>query len=457
MFLSVSTTHKPATDLGFLLMKHPDRVHEFELSFGKATVFFPQSGEACCEAALVLDVDPVGLVRGRGTSDGLLDQYVNDRPYAASSFLSVALNRAFRSAMAGNSRERPELAATPIPLEIRLTPLPVRGPEALVRELFEPLGWTVGLDFIPGELKPSRYADLRLTGTLTLADALNHLYVLIPVLDADKHYWIGEDEVDKLIAKGGSWLQTHPARETITSRYLKRRRVLVRAALAKLAPEETEEAEAAQPRESREEKLEAPLRLHDIRLDAVAAALAATGASVVADLGCGEGKLIGRLIKSRQFKTIIGLDASSQSLQRAGEKLRLGEPRGPQEGRVQLLHGALTYRDARWHAAEAVALVEVIEHLDPDRLPALAEVIFGTARTKTVILTTPNADHNVLFENLAAGAFRHPDHRFEWTRAQMRAWAEGIENRYGYRADHSELGESHAEFGAPSQMVVFTR
>ncbi|GLS17467.1 3' terminal RNA ribose 2'-O-methyltransferase Hen1 [Labrys miyagiensis] len=457
MFLSVITTHRPATDLGFLLMKHPDRVHEFELSFGKASVFFPQADEACCEAVLALDIDPVGLVRGRGAGDGLLDHYVNDRPYAASSFLSVALNRAFRSAMAGSSRERAELAATPIPLAIRLTPLPVRGGEALVRELFEPLGWTVELDFIPAANGPSRYADLKLSGTLTLAEAFNHLYVLIPVLDADKHYWIGDDEVDKLVAKGGAWLQKHPAIETITSRYLKRRRGLVRAALAKLAPEEIEATEAPQAKESREEKIEAPLRLHDIRLDAVADRLEATGATIIADLGCGEGRLLQRLLRKRQFKTIIGLDASSQSLQRAREKLKLDLSGGPPEGRVKLLHGALTYRDERWHTAEAVALVEVIEHLDPDRLPHLAEIVFGAARPRTVVITTPNADYNALFENLRAGAFRHPDHRFEWTRAEMQAWATGIEARYGYRAEHSGLGEADPQHGAPSQMVVFTR
>ena len=126
MFLSLATTHRPATELGFLLMKHPDRTHEVDLGFGKAIVLFPESSQERCEAALILDIDPIGLVRGRGAGDGLLDQYVNDRPYAASSFLSVALNKVFRTAMSGSSRERPELAATQIPLEIVVTPLPAR-------------------------------------------------------------------------------------------------------------------------------------------------------------------------------------------------------------------------------------------------------------------------------------------------------------------------------------------
>lgn len=458
MYLSLATTHQPATDLGFLLMKHPDRVHEVDLSFGRAVVFFPEANAERCEAVLALDVDPVGLVRGRGSADGLLDQYVNDRPYAASSFLSVALNRIYRSAMAGSSRERPELAATAIPLEIAIKPLPVRGSTDLVHALFEPLGWAVEVVRIASDDRPSRYVELRLTGTMRLHDALSHLYVLIPVLDEDKHYWVGDDEVEKLLAKGEAWLPSHPARDLIARRYLKNRRNLVRTALARLSPDAGEAEATTRPDEpGREELLEAPLRLHDRRLDAVAAVLAESGAAVVADLGCGEGRLLERLVRDRRFERIIGLDASARSLERAAGRLKFGQPGGPPEGRLTLLHGALTYRDERWHGADAAVLVEVVEHLDPDRLPALADVVFRAARPKTVVVTTPNADHNALFPALAAGAFRHPDHRFEWSRAEFRAWVAGIEERYGYRAALAGIGEDHPEFGPVSQMAVFTR
>jgi 3' terminal RNA ribose 2'-O-methyltransferase Hen1 len=150
MYLSVSTTHRPATDLGYLLHKHPDRIHEIEVAFGKVHLVYPQADEDRCEAALILDVDPVGLVRGKGQAEGLLDQYVNDRPYAASSFLSVALNKALRTAMAGVSKERPDLAVAEIPLEAVVTPLPARGGEALIRQLFEPLGWSVEVEPVDG-------------------------------------------------------------------------------------------------------------------------------------------------------------------------------------------------------------------------------------------------------------------------------------------------------------------
>ncbi|HEV7694191.1 MAG TPA: 3' terminal RNA ribose 2'-O-methyltransferase Hen1 [Hyphomonadaceae bacterium] len=460
MFVSIATSHRPATDLGFVLMKHPDRVHEVELTFGKGFVFFPEASAERCEAVLTIEVDPVGLVRGRGLGEGLLDRYVNDRPYAASSFLAVALNRAFRTAMTGVSKERPELAAAPLPLTIRVTPLPARGGEVVIRQLFEPLGWTVEATRIEGPAGPSRYYDLRLSGAMRVADALTHLFVLIPVLDDDKHYWVGDDEVEKLLAKGGTWLAGHPAKELIAQRYLKNRRALARAALARLAPEaqedETEEG-TEEARASGEAALERPIRLNDLRMDAVMGLLRAAGAASVADLGCGEGKLLGILRKERQFTRIVGLDASMTSLQRAHKKLGLDKAAGTAVERLQLLHGALTYRDDRLKGFDATTLVEVVEHLDADRLPALAEAVFGHARPRLVVVTTPNVEFNATFVNMAPGAMRHPDHRFEWTRAEFGAWVKSIEEAYGYQAELSDIGETHPDFGAPTQAASFRR
>jgi 3' terminal RNA ribose 2'-O-methyltransferase Hen1 len=452
MYLSIATTHRPATDLGFLLHKHPGRVHETELPFGKAFLFYPEASDERCEAALVLDVDPVGLVRGKGRSDGLLDQYVNDRPYVASSFLSVALGRALRTAMAGTSRERPELAEAEIPLETVVTPLPARGGERLVRELFEPLGWTVTTEPLG-----SHYVTLRLTGAARLQTLLNHLYVLIPVLDDDKHYWVGEDEVEKLLKRGEGWLEGHPARELIVRRYLIHRRGLARQALERLAPETREEDADPQTRPAPEDALEAPLRLNDERLGAVVEALRASGARSVADLGCGEGKLLQRLVRERWAERLIGVDAAARDLEWAARRLKLHQAGGPSDERVKLLHGSLGYRDTRWEGVDAAALVEVIEHLESDRLPALEKVVFAAARPATVVVTTPNAEYNALFPNLAAGAFRHPDHRFEWTRAEFGAWADRVCAAWGYSAAFNAIGAVDEALGAPTQMAVFSR
>lgn len=458
MFLSITTTHQPATDLGFLLMKHPDRLHEVELNFGKALVFYPEATTERCEAVLVLDVDPIGLVRGRGEGAGLLDQYVNDRPYAASSFLAVALVKAFRTAMTGVSKERPDLANAKIPLCLRVAPLPVRGGDAILEALFAPLGWDVSFERVQGGAGPSRYVTLTLRGTQRLAEALSHLYVLIPVLDDDKHYWVGDDEVEKLLSKAGAWLVRHPSREMIARRYLKNQRGLAREALSRLLPDEASEGvgeDAA--RESNEEKLEAPVRLNELRMDRVVEVLASKGARTIADLGCGEGTLVARLARDRRFEKIIGLDASSRALEKAADRLKLNRPGGPQEGRVTLLHGALTYRDSRWAEVDAATLVEVIEHLDEDRLPALAQVVFGAAHTKLVIVTTPNVEYNALFRELPSGTLRHADHRFEWTRAEFTTWSNGIAARFGYSVTLDEIGENNPEHGAPTQMAVFER
>jgi 3' terminal RNA ribose 2'-O-methyltransferase Hen1 len=423
-------------------------------------VFYPDADDRHCEAALVLDVDPVGLVRGKGQAQGLLDQYVNDRPYAASSFLSVALNKAFRTAMTGVCNARQELADSAIPLEAVVTPLPMRGGEKLVRQLFEPLGWSVNVDPIvgPDTGTVSRlYARVKLAGVARLNALLNHLYVLIPVLDDAKHYWVGDDEIDKLLKRGEGWLDQHPAKELIVRRYLRHRGILARAALERLAPETQEEAIEPEARAALEDALEVPIRLNDERMAAVVEALRVAGAKTIADLGCGEGKLLHRLIRERWAEQLIGLDPAARELEWAAKRLKLHLPGGPPEGRVLLLHGSLTYRDDRWANADAAALVEVIEHLDPDRLPLVERVVFGEARPATVVVTTPNAEYNALFPNLAAGAFRHPDHRFEWTRAQFEAWAEKIGSTYGYRPAFTGIGRPNEALGAPTQMAVFTR
>ncbi|HSX60750.1 MAG TPA: 3' terminal RNA ribose 2'-O-methyltransferase Hen1 [Tahibacter sp.] len=302
MLLSISTTHRPATDLGYLLSKHPDRLQTVDLAFGQAHVFYPQADSERCTAALLLDIDPVGLVRGRGDgSEGPLAQYVNDRPYVASSFLAVALARVFRSALAGTSRGREELAQTPIPLDAEIAVLRSRGGEASIRDAFEPLGYRVELEPLPLDARfpewgASPYWRVKLSGCLRLQELLTHLYVLLPAIDGDKHYFVGDDEVEKLLAKAGTWLAAHPQREWITSRYLKRRRSLVRSALARLLDAEEDDIDSTeQAREAAEERIERPMSLNEQRLGAVLAVLRQSGARRVVDLGCGEGRLLAHL------------------------------------------------------------------------------------------------------------------------------------------------------------------
>jgi 3' terminal RNA ribose 2'-O-methyltransferase Hen1 len=466
MLLTITTTHRPATDLGYLLHKHPGRRQSFSAGFGQVHVFYPEATEERCTAALLLDVDPVGLVRGRigPPSEGrALGQYVNDRPYVASSFLSVAIGTVFGSALAGSSRDRPDLAAAPLPLSATLTALPCRGGDDLLRRLFEPLGYDVTvlhhpLDACEPGWGDSRYVTLTIEGTLRLADLLRHLTVLVPVLDDVKHYWVGQDEVEKLLRRGQGWLVAHPERELIAERYLRHKPPLTRLALARLMEEDADpDPDARAEMESGEQDaIEEPISLNQHRLGAVIAVLKAGGASRVLDLGCGEGRLLGALLGDRRFTELVGMDVSYRALEVARSRLRLDRLPEREQGRVRLLHGSLTYRDDRLRGYDAAALVEVIEHLDPARLPAIERALFEFARPGTVVLTTPNAEYNAVWESLPAGRFRHRDHRFEWTRAQFEAWAAGAAERFGYRVRVIGVGPEDAVYGPPTQMAVFT-
>ncbi|MET9497079.1 3' terminal RNA ribose 2'-O-methyltransferase Hen1 [Streptomyces sp. NPDC006552] len=484
MFLTISTTgtpERPATDLGFLLHKHPESAQAFTTSYGTAHVLYPEASAERCTAALLLEVDPVALVRrgkgkGRGGApDAALAQYVNDRPYAASSLLAVALRTVFSSALRGVCAARPE-----------------RGGPDLVRKLFEPLGWTVGAEAVPlderfPEWGASRYVRLVLEGELRLAQALRHLYVLLPVLDDAKHYWVSADEVDKLLRAGEGWLAGHPEQTLITSRYLARRWSLTREAnerleLVRLADaddmkvEDLDNAVAADLERATDGDAggavrggeggnagagvsgaeERPVALAVRRREAILAALHACGAARVLDLGCGEGQLVQALLKDVRFSEIVGVDVSVRALTVAGRRLKLDRLGERQAARVQLFQGSLAYTDKRLKGYDAAVLSEVVEHLDLPRLPALEHAVFGSARPRTVIVTTPNVEYNVRWESLAAGHVRHGDHRFEWTRAEFRAWAERVAGRHGYRVRYEPVGPDDAEVGPPTQMAVFT-
>ncbi|MET7983807.1 3' terminal RNA ribose 2'-O-methyltransferase Hen1 [Streptomyces sp. NPDC005281] len=477
MFLTISTTgtpERPATDLGFLLHKHPDNAQKFSTSYGTAHVLYPEATAERCTAALLLEVDPVALVRrgkgkGRGGApDAALAQYVNDRPYAASSLLAVALSAVFSSAMKGQCAARPELPAETRPLRIDVPALPARGGADLVRALFEPLGWTVKADAVPLDLHfpewgDSRYVHLELAAEgLTLAEALRHLYVLLPVLDDAKHYWVSSDEVDKLLRAGEGWLPDHPEHKLITSRYLSRRWSLTREAmerleLARLAETDdiaVEEIDNAVDEETDTEEKPVPLAVR--RRDAILAALADSGAGRVLDLGCGQGQLVQALLKDTRFTEIVGVDVSVRALTIASRRLKLDRMGERQSARVRLVQGSLTYTDRRLKGYDAAVLSEVIEHLDLPRLPALEYAVFGSARPRTVLVTTPNVEYNVRWETLPAGHSRHGDHRFEWTREEFRSWARKVAERHGYEVEFTPVGPDDPEVGPPTQMAVFT-
>ena len=416
--------------------------------------------------ALLLHIDPVGLVRPKSGAPHVgdwLGQYVNDRPYVASSHMSVAIASVFGSALAGKSAERPDIADMAIPLEAEVPVMPSADGPDLIKSLFEPLGYDVD---VSGDLLDERFPEwghsphysVRLSSKVRLRDLLAHLYVLLPVLDNEKHYWVGDDEVAKLLRFGEGWLDNHPLRELISRRYLKHQRSLVSQALAQLLDAgPTDPSVVATMHEQEEERIEAPIRLGEQRIQAVLAALRDMGAAGVLDLGCGEGRLIQALLGESSIRSITGLDVSHRALETARRRLRLDTLPPRQRERITLLHGSLTYRDKRLSGHDAAVAMEVIEHIDPSRLGAFEDVVFGNARPSAVLITTPNAEYNALFEGLPNGEFRHGDHRFEWTRAEFQDWSKQTADRRKYEVRFEDIGPVHPAHGAPTQMGVFTR
>ena len=479
MLLTITAEGENAAALSFLLHKHPDKLQQVELSVGAAYIFYPECEKEKVTAALLLDIDPIGMVRNAKNfagKDFLLGQYVNDRPYVASSFVSSAISKAFSSAMNGSCKEHPEFIDMPLALTAKISVLPApRGGELLIKRLFEPLGYTVEaerhlLDTQFSEWGYGKYFTLTLKNTLALKDLLSHLYVLIPVLDNEKHYFITQNEVEKLLQKGKGWLEQHPEREIIVSRYLINLKSLVRSAFEVLQavedgiiPDTDNEAEqdeltkiedtAAAHTQLQKVKKE---RLHDIRLKLVAEKLKQSGAASVIDLGCGDGKLLRLLLKEKQFTRIAGTDVSYSELEKSQDKLHCNEMPEKQRERLSLFESSLTYRDKRFSGFDAAAVVEVIEHLAPNRLPALEKSLFTYAKPQTIVLTTPNREYNVRYENLSAGKVRHSDHRFEWTRSEFEAWAERVARENNYTVAFFPVGEEEENIGAPSQMAVFT-
>jgi 3' terminal RNA ribose 2'-O-methyltransferase Hen1 len=462
MLLSITTTYQPATDLGYLLHKHPDKLQTFKLSFGKAHVFYPEATAERCTATLLLDIDPMKLARDarKHRSSFALQPYINDRPYVASSFLSVAIAQVYGTALNGRCQDRRHLVDQPIPLKAHLSAVSISGGVDIVPRLFEPLDYSVTakqIDLDPQfpEWGQSHLYSLTLENTQPLQAMLNHLYVLIPVLDNDKHYWVGEDEIEKLLKRGESWLETHPEREEIINRSLKRQRYLTQQALSQLLEED---AEATQSDDDEQENhTEDRLGLHQQRLGKVVETLKESGVQTVLDLGCGEGKLLRLLLQEQQFTQILGMDVSYRSLQIAQERLHLDELPDRQRERIQLKHGSLMYRDESLAGYDAAAVVEVIEHLDADRLKAFEKVLFQYAQPKMIVITTPNREYNVMWPDLPAGQLRHPDHRFEWSRAEFEEWATNIAGEYGYSVRFENLGPEYPDVGSPSQMGVFQR
>lgn len=437
MILSITTKGKDADKLSFLLHKSPDKFHEFTISSGKAYVFYPvYSPEEVC-ASLMIDLNPVDLTRGReGSSNNGIFDYVNDRPYTSSSFMTTAIAQVYSTAMSGRCKHYPNLVDVKRDFEVEITALKVLT-NFEINEILEPLGYEVRYDIykLDDEFEDwgnSKYVTLNLKINTTLSTLLKQLYVLIPVFDNNKHYYLNKDEIDKLLEKGAEWLEGHPMKEFIIRRYLNNRYL--------------ESVLDQTPKDKLKQTL------NTIRLNTVAEKIKELNVDSVVDLGCGEGKLLKLIIENTNVSKVIGADIDIKSLKIASKKLKYDS-----EGeRLQLVQSSAVYYDKRFKDVDLICLVEVIEHIDEHRLQFVIDTVFNNYKPKNIIITTPNVEYNNVYE-MNDDDFRHDDHRFEWTRAEFEKWCNDICSEYGYKVTFNTVGEVDEKYGSSTQMGVFEK
>lgn len=402
VLLTLRLPEAPAAGFGYPPGHDRAAVRTAEFAEGRAHLF-PSGVDA---AAVFLDLHPA--------TPGAGSPVPGYAAYTAGALLGLALHRLFASASL-------PVDDGPQGIEARLPALWCPGGETMVTRLFGPLGYAVKA--VPLPLHPeqprvgtSPFYSVALSGRQRPREALSHLCVLLPLFD-DRRRGMSDGDAEELWREGRAWLATHPERDVLASRLLRR------------APRS---------------------RVHDRRHDAVLAALRESGARRVLDLGCGPGTLLHRLAQEPQFDEVVGVEVAPDELAQAAAGLDPG-------GRGRVLHGSLAYRDPRLAGFDAAALIEVVEHLDPPQLAALQGAVWETARPATVVVTTPNAEYNPLFQNQGGGRLRHPDHRFEWTRAEFRAWAQAVAARHGYTVRFGAAGPQDARVGPLTQMAVFQR
>lgn len=459
MLLTITYEGENTQEISYLLYKNPSKKQEFEISAGRVCVFYPELSDGKTTVALLLDLNPIDLARGKSESDRGLFDYVNDRPYTACSFLSTAIVRVLGTAMSGRCPQRQELANSRLNLTAKVYSLPCTQ-ENLPNEIFEPLGYSVKferglLDENFPEWGESPYINLEISGKVRLSELLSHLYVLIPVFDRQKHYYISEAEIDKLLSHGGQWLANHPYRDKIVYRYFAMKKSYARTAIDRLLENSREETPEKQI--SQEEDTEKRVPLNEQRLETVKNLVVKSGAKSVIDMGCGYGKLTKKLLTETKIENITAFDVSAHVLEKAKTMLHYETMSEYRKSRLNLMQASLTYTDKKFKGFDCACIVEVMEHLEKSAIPAFERVVFEYAVPKTVIITTPNRDYNVNYEFLREDSLRHPDHRFEFSREDFGNWTEEICRKFGYTVEITGVGENIDGLGQPTQIGVFRK
>ncbi|MFF2588046.1 3' terminal RNA ribose 2'-O-methyltransferase Hen1 [Peribacillus butanolivorans] len=445
MQLTIQASGDNVQAISYLLSKNPSNLYERNHKGHLVRLFYSKFTETELEATIFVTPDPIELVKGNSNSYDI-NHYINDREFAVSSIFCSLIRSALGTALNGQPKEEhTEWVNHPFSFQFEFGPVVSSLSDNQLKDLFEPIGYEVMItrpeieySFQIKDKSSARYISLK--GMKTLQDGLRHLFVLIPVIDNYKHYYIDEKEIEKLERYGDGWLKDHPMRDYIYRQSLRFKEVY-------------SIVENRKPEEKKEEK-ESKVRLNDLRYEKIVDTVSQMNPRSIVDFGSGEGKLSVRLGFVEGIKEILAVEPSQTAAIKAlgrFEKVKNKEKFVVPE----TLWGSLFYYDERLKNKDVIILCEVIEHIDEYRLPKVLDTILHNYQPNALIITTPNREYNEVYDK--EDVLRHNDHRFEWTRAEFRQWCTERNHRDIYSLKFEGIGEEHDTYGYPTQMCVFER
>jgi 3' terminal RNA ribose 2'-O-methyltransferase Hen1 len=444
MQLSLTVRGSGADVVSYLIAKNPNNPYERDEKGFKVRLVYPIFTTEEVQFVIYVKPDPIDLVRN---SSDLYDitHYINDREFAVSSLFITTIRKALGTALNGKpDEEYQQWVGHEFDMELAFGPVATDLHDKEIADLFEPIGYKVEIERGVSSIREKSSARyITLSGRQSVQNALKHVSILIPVIDNYKHYFLDEREIEKLDRYGEGWLEDHPLKQMIVKRALRFNALISQSKFYEKKQRNSDYDESKK------------VRLNDLRYEAILnlIKLLPHKESIV-DLGAGEGRLSVQLGFVEGIKEILSIEPSNKSRIRAIERF---EQVNVKEGYVepQSLPGSLYYFDSRLQNKDVIVLCEVIEHIEEDRLPKIFDMILSDYRPKTLIVTTPNQEYNVLYE--LNDEMRHDDHRFEWTRAQFAQNVETWTEKYPYEVSIQGIGEEHDVYGHPTQMAIFRR
>ena len=445
MQLTIQATGDNAKVMSHLLSKNPANLYERNQKGHLVRFFYSKFTDQEVEATIFVTPDPIELVQSNSNSYDIT-HYINDREFAVSSIFCSLIRSALGTALNGQPKEQyMEWVDHPFSLQFEFGPVVSTLTDQQLAELFEPLGFALAItrqeiDYSIRMKDESSARYLTLRGTKTLHESLRQLFVLIPVLDNYKHYYIDEKEIEKLERYGEGWLENHPLRDFIYRKSLRFKELYSQVESQKPAGEPEVQVKKA--------------RLNELRYEKIAETVSQLKPESVVDFGSGEGKLSERLGLIAGVREILAVEPSQSAAVKAAARFHKAQE-NEHFTMPKTLWGSLFYFDERLQGKDAIILCEVIEHIDEDRLPKAMDTILHAYRPGALIITTPNREYNDVYE--MEERFRHTDHRFEWTRAEFQQWCLERNNQEFYGLQFEGIGEEHDLQGHPTQMCIFTR